>query len=122
MFRRDFTFDHAILRTALYVLIGTALFLLTTTVAGATDTVPTPTAGEYSRETTPVVEPQPVASTNADLRLATGLSIAAVVVMATVVLSDRGVTVMDGEQVIPAAKRPAAVRAIRPAESMPEAA
>jgi hypothetical protein len=65
-----FAFDHVILLFARHVLIGTALFLLTTTVAGATDTVSTPGASEYTRETTPVAERQPETSTAADLRLA----------------------------------------------------
>lgn len=122
MFRRVFAFDHIILRFALYILIGTALFLLTTTVVGATDTVSTPSASEYTRETTPVIERQPETSTAADLRLATGFSLATILLMATVVLSDRGATATDGEQAIPTHRHPATVRPIRSAESMPEAA
>jgi len=123
MFRHVSAFDHAILRSALYVLIGAALFLLTTSVAGATDAAATPSAWEYTHETNPVAERRPEASTSADLRLATGLSIAAVIVMATVGLSERAATTaINDEQVIPSPRRPAAVRPIRPAEAMPEAA
>jgi hypothetical protein len=122
VFRQVFPFDHVILRAAIYALIATALFLLTTTVAGATDTVPTPTAGEYALETKPATARQPAASTSADLRLASGLSIAAVLVMALVVVSERGTTAIDNERVTPAPKRPAVVRSIGPAETMPEAA
>jgi hypothetical protein len=122
VFRHVFRFDHFILRATLYALIATALFLLTTTVAGATDTAPTPTAGEYALETKPATARQPEASTSADLRLASGLSIVAVMVMALVVVSERRATAIDNEQATPAPKRPAVVRSIGSAEAMPEAA
>jgi hypothetical protein len=122
VFRRVLPFDHVLLRAALCALIGIALVLVTTSAAGATDAVGTPTASEYTRETTPAAERRPEASTSADLRLATGLSVAAVIVMVTVVLSDRGATASDREEAMLAPTRPVVVRPIRPTEVLPEAA
>ncbi len=127
MFRRALPFDLFSIRTALIVLAGVVVMLLTVAGADAAEPAPsTPTAWEYTHETTPATARQPVASTAADLRLATGLSIAAVIVIATVLVGERQPVVavaerdLVPERIVP--RQPASIRTLAPAEALPEAA
>lgn len=126
MFRRASSFEPSFTRIALVLLIGVALMLLTGTVANAAEpAVSTPSAWEYAYETAPAAERQPTASTAADLRLATGLSIAAVIVLATLVVGERHPDEPATTDLAPetkVAREPAPIRSLGPAEVLPKAA
>lgn len=126
VFRSVLPFECSITRIALVIVVGVALMLLTATGVDAAETaVSTPTAWEYAYETAPVAERQVVPSTAADLRLATSLSIAAVLVIATMVVGERQPTESASPELAPvadASRQPAVIRPLAPAEVLPEAA
>ena len=127
MFRPLFCVDRSFSRVVLFIVALAALMLVSAASAGATEPVPsTPTAWEYTHETAPATERQPVASSAADLRLATGISIAAVMVIATVLVSERqGDDAVREVETSPArnvTRQPAPIRSLAPAKALPEAA
>ncbi len=127
VFRRALPLNLNSMRLALIVLVGAVLMLVT--VAGtdaAEPAVSTPTSWEYTQQTAPAAERQPVPSTSADLHLATGLSIAAVIVIAATIVSDRPASNPETETVATPTRNiprpPATIRPLVPAEALPEAA
>jgi hypothetical protein len=119
--------NTALVRAAVFILIASALFALTALPAGATEpTVSTPTAWQYAYEMAPTTERQPETSTPADFRLAFIMMIAAMVGMASVLLSDKELRGVDAReaavQTTPTPLRSAPAKVHEPVGTLPEAA
>ena len=126
VFRRALPFDLISLRLVLIVLAGVIVMLLTVAEADAAETgVSTPTAWEYAHQTAPAAERPVAPSTAADLHLATGLSIAALVVIATMVVGERTpdeAVDADLAPATPVTRLPAMLLPLSPATTLQEAA